>query len=55
MEIQVLAQRIYDTDPFGMRDSGETAESIAEKLDDLQFCKDTIIYLLDYIDEIMEG
>lgn len=52
MDNQEIAQRIYDTDPYGMRDDDATVEDIAEKLEDVSFCKDTIIYLLDMIDEL---
>lgn len=50
IDLSELAQRIYDLDPYEMRNNDATPESIENEI-----CEDpraTINYLLDIIDEL---
>jgi len=47
-----IAQRIVDIDIFEARNNDVTPEDLEEDLKDPEFCLETIVYLLDIIDEL---
>lgn len=50
MNLLDIANRIYDLDPYGMRDADATPETIAQ---DIKNDPEAVItYLLDMIDEL---
>ena len=48
--IEALAERIIDIDPYGARDAEATVESVAEDI--INNPADVIAWLLDQIDEL---
>lgn len=47
-----IAERILDIDPYEARNNDETPETLAEKLNDIETCHETIEYLLGIIDDL---
>ena len=47
-----IAERILDIDPYEARNNDETPETLAEKLNDIDACHETIEYLLGIIDDL---
>ena len=52
MNLNTLAERIYNIDPYGATDADETPETIAEKLESVTECHAAIDYLLQIIEEL---
>ena len=51
-DLQDIAQRIVNIDPYEARNNDTTPESLAEDLKSIENCYETIIYLLDIIDDL---
>ena len=49
----VMAKKIIDLDVFSARDNDLTPEKLADELQDIEMCKETINFLLDFIDDLL--